>query len=259
MRIQAVNPAAGQTDAALDPDPLRNHRIDLAAAFRWAVRHDFHEAVANHFSLAVTEDGRQFLVNPRGRHFSRIRASDLLLVDSNNADTMRREDAPDPTAWAIHAAMHRNLPQARCILHAHPKYATVLASLQDSRILPIDQNTMRFYQRIAIDDGFNGMGLGGEAERLATTLGDKSILIMGNHGVMVCADSVAMAYDELYYLERACETLITAYASGQPLRIAADGVARKTAQQWQNYAFAANLHFNELKALLDRQEPDYRD
>ncbi len=246
--------SAGRSDAGLDLA-----RADLAAAFRWTARLDLHEGVANHYSLAVNRKGTQFLLNPNGRHFSRIRASELLLVDSEDGSTPERDDAPDPTAWHIHGAMHRNCPQARCVLHLHTKYATVLASLEDSSMPPIDQNTMRFYQRIAVDDGFGGMGLGDEGERLSTTLGDKKILVMGNHGIMVTGDSVAEAFDLLYYFERSCQTLILAYATGKPLRVASHEVANRTAEQWDNYSDASRLHFEEIRRILDQEEPDYRD
>jgi ribulose-5-phosphate 4-epimerase/fuculose-1-phosphate aldolase len=197
-------------------------------------------------------------MNPNGRHFSRVRASDLLLLDANDPETMRRPDAPDPTAWCIHGALHRQVAHARCVMHVHSKYATVLASLKDSRILPIDQNTMRFFGRVAIDDGYDGMGLGDEAERMVAGLGDKSVMIMGNHGVLIAAATVAQAFDEMYYLERACETLVTAYMTGRELRIAADAVAAKTAQQWLDYPGFADNHFTELKAILDEEGSDYQ-
>lgn len=242
------------------PQPAyQQERIDLAAAFRWTARLNLHESVANHFSLAVNSDGSEFLINPNGRHFSRIEASELLLLQADDHEVMKRPGAPDPTAWAIHSAMHRNLPQARCILHVHSKYATALACLADSSMPPIDQNTMRFYERMAIDEGFDGMGLGDEAERLTTLLDEgKNVLMMGNHGVMVVAETVAQAFDDLYYFERACETLITAYSTGKPLRIASHEVAQKTAQQWQSYTGFAERHFSELKLILDDEEPSYK-
>lgn len=239
-------------------DPYRQQRIDLAAAFRWTARLGMHESVANHFSLAVGVDGSKFLINPNGRHFSRVRASELLLLDANDPETVSRQDAPDPTAWAIHGALHRRVRHARCVLHVHSKHATVLASLKDSRILPIDQNTMRFFGRHAIDDGFDGMGLGDEAERMVERLGDKPVMIMGNHGVLVTGPTVAQAFDELYYLERACETLVTAYMTGRELRVVSDAVAAKTARQWVEYPGFAENHFRELKAILDEEEPDYQ-
>ena len=232
-------------------------RIDLAAAFRWTARLGMHEAIANHFSLAVSADGAQFLMNPYGRHFSKMRASDLILIDANDPTTGERADI-DPTAWCIHGAMHRKNQQARCIMHVHSKYATVLASLKDSTMLPIDQNTMRFHNRVAVDDGFDGMGLGDEAERLATGLGNKHMMIMGNHGLMAVGDSVARVFDEMYYFERAAETLVTAYATGQELRIASDEVAEKTARQFEDYPEFSDRHFSALKAILDEEEPDYR-
>ena len=234
-------------------------RASLAAAFRWAVRFNWHEGIANHFSLAVSDDSSRFLMNPAGRHFSRIRASELLLLDANDGDVMNRPNPPDRTAWCIHGAMHRQVPGARCILHVHPKFATVLSSLKDSRMPPIDQNTMRFFNRIAVDDHYGGMGLDDEAERLPQALAGKSVLVMGNHGVLVWADTVDEAFDLLYYFERACETLITAYSTGRELRIVSDDVAEKTARQWAEYPDGWQRHFTALREILDEEEPDYKD
>ena len=172
-------------------DSYYEDRTNLAACFRMTARLNMDEAVGNHFSYAVSDDGKQFLINPFGKLFANIRASDLLLLDATDESTMDRPEKPDPTAWAIHGAMHRNLPQARCVMHLHCKYATVLASLQDSSLPPIDQNAMRYFNRTAIDDGFDGMGLGDEAERLTTMLGDKRVLVMGSHGVMVVGETIA--------------------------------------------------------------------
>ena len=239
-------------------DPHQAERIELAATFRWCARLNMHESIANHFSFAVSDDGSKFLMNPNRQHFSRVRASDLLLLDANDPDTLNHPDAPDRTAWGVHGSIHRAVPQARCIMHTHSKYATVLASLKDSSMPPIDQSTMRFYDRIAVDDGYDGVAMDEEAERLATRLGDKSILVMGNHGLLVVADTIAQAFDDLYYFERACETVITAYTTGKELRYASEAVARKTARQWADYPDFANFHLREIKAILDREEPEYR-
>ena len=238
-------------------EPYHEQRAQLACAFRWAARLDMHEAIANHFSLSVSEDGTRFLMNPDGRHFSRIRASELLLVDARDPRILEREDAPDPTAWGLHGAVHRNCPQARCAMHLHPHYATVLASLADGTMLPIDQNCARFFNRVAVDDGYGGMALEDEAERCTRVLSDKRIMLMGNHGIMVTAPSVAQAFDELFYFERAARTLITAYMTGQPLRVLPDEVAEKTARQWEEMP-GFERHFRELRKILDEEEPDYR-
>ncbi len=238
-------------------DPYYEERVDLAAVFRWTARLNMHEAIANHFSLAVSPDGAEVLINPAGRHFSRVRASDLLLLNVRDPDPEIVAKV-DNTALAIHGAMHRNAPQARCVLHVHPKYATAFACLKDRSMPPIDQNTMRFYNRIAYDDGFDGMGLGDEAERLSTTLGNKSTLLMGNHGVMTVGRTVAEAFDTLYYFEKSCETLITALSSGRELDVVSHEVAEKTASQWEEYCESHTLHLAAIKEILDEEEPDYR-
>jgi ribulose-5-phosphate 4-epimerase/fuculose-1-phosphate aldolase len=233
-------------------------RVDLAAMFRLAVHFDWHEAVANHFSLAVSPHGKQFLMNPRWKHFSRIRASDLLLLDARDKSTMERPDAPDLTAWSLHGRLHANLPHARCIVHLHPAYATAIASLADPEISPIDQNTARFYNRVAYDMGYGGMAnTDAEGDRLSTLMGNKSIMMMGNHGVLVCAPTVAEAFDLTYYLERACRNLVLAYQTGKPLHVMTPDVAEKTAREWEADRDQFHSHFAEMKAILDSQDPSY--
>jgi ribulose-5-phosphate 4-epimerase/fuculose-1-phosphate aldolase len=233
-------------------------RVDLAAAFRLAANMGWHEAVANHFSVAVSPDGKTFLMNPKWMHFSRIRASDLQLLDSGDRSMMERPDAPDITAWCIHGAMHANLPQARCVFHAHPPYATAIACLADPEIKPIDQNTARYYNRVAYDLGYEGMADSDEEGlRLVRALGNRRTMMMGNHGVLVAANSVAEAFDNLYYLERACQTLVLAYSTGQKLNVMGSNVAEQTAQDWDKFADSAHSHFAEMKRILDDNEPSY--
>ncbi len=234
-------------------------RVDMAAAFRWTARLNMHEAVANHFSLAVNEDGTQFLMNPNQRHFARIRASDLLLLDANDGATMDQPDAPDPTAWGLHGSIHRLVPHARCVMHVHSIHATVLACLADSTLPPIDQNTATFFRRIIIDEGFGGLAFEEEGERFAGLLSDPKIkvMIMGNHGVLVIGDTVADTFNRLYYFERAAETYILALQTGQPLRILSDEIAEKTARQLEDYPDQSERHLSELKAILDEEGSNY--
>jgi ribulose-5-phosphate 4-epimerase/fuculose-1-phosphate aldolase len=235
-------------------------RVDLAAAFRLAARFGWNEAIANHFSVAVSGDGSTFLMNRKWMHFSRIRASDLQLHDAHDRDVLDRDDAPDITAWCIHGAMHAKLPHARCVLHLHPPYATAIASLADPEVKPIDQNTARYYNRIAYDLGYEGMADNdAEGARLAAALGNRRTMMMGNHGVLVAGDTVAEAFDTLYYLERACQTLVLAYSTGQKLNIMPSSVAEKTAQDWDKFTDSATVHFEEMKLVLDKTDPSYAD
>ncbi len=234
-------------------------RVDLAAAFRWTARLNLHEAVANHFSLSINDDGTKFLMNPNQRHFSRIKASDLLVIDANDPDTLEGPDAPDPTAWGLHGGLHRHCPHARCAMHVHSIYATVLASLADSRLPPIDQNCATFYNRIVIDENYGGLAFEEEGERCAQLFDDpkKKVMVMGNHGVMVVGETVAETFNRLYYFERAAETYIRALQTGQPLRVLPDDVAEKTARELEEYPDQDARHLEELKAILDEEGSDY--
>ena len=236
-------------------------RVDLAAAFRWAARLNFHESIANHFSVAVSENGRQFLLQRAGQHFSQVCASDLLLLDLDDPAALAGDNAPDPTAWILHGHLHQHLPQARCILHVHAPWSLTLACLQDFEFLMLDQNACRFYGRIAYDRQYNGLALDDdEGERVANLMEDgKSILFMGNHGVMVIGPTVAQAFDELYYLEKAAQVQVLALQTGRELAIIPDEIAAKAERQWNQYPTAfSDLHLNALKGILDKEEPEYK-
>ena len=244
------------------PTPNLTHwqeRCDMAAAFRWTARLNMHEAVANHFSLATNPDGTRFLINPNGRHFARITASSLIEIDANDPATMQRPDAPDPTAWGLHGSIHRALPHARCVMHVHSIHATVLASLADSRLPAIDQNSAMFHNRLVVDDHYGGMAFEEEGARCAALLADPktTVMVMGNHGVLVIGQTVAEAFNRLYYFERAAETYIRALQTGRPLRVLPDDIAEKTAQEWEAYPGFATAHLSELRALLDAEGADY--
>jgi len=247
----------GRSHLAQTEDALR---VGLAAAFRWAARFDWHESVGNHFSATLGEDGTRFLLNPKWRHFSSIRASDLLLLDATDPHTMARSDAPDPTAWCIHGGIHSRISRAKVLLHCHPTYATALCSLKNPTLLPIDQNTAGFFNRTAIDLDYGGLADDWqEGERLADAFGEQDVLMMGNHGVTVIGRSVAEAFERLYLLERACRTMVLAYSTRQPLNVMSDNLAEKTAAGMAEYTDMAFAHFDALKSILDTEDASYRD
>jgi ribulose-5-phosphate 4-epimerase/fuculose-1-phosphate aldolase len=235
-------------------------RIDLAAAFRWTARLNMHEGVANHFSLAVSDDGKRFLINPNQRHFARIKASDLLLLDADDPEVLNRPDAPDATAWGLHGAIHRLVPHATCVMHVHSIFATVLASLADSRLLPIDQNTATFFNRVVIDESYGGLAFEEEGVRCAAMLTNPrhKVMVMGNHGVLIIGQSVADAFNRLYYFERSAETYIRALQTGQKLRVLSDEIAEKVASEMDVYPDQAGRFLTGIHAILEDEDPSYR-
>lgn len=240
------------TYAATLPDTGTVLREDLANAFRICHMLGWSESVGNHFSAAVSADGQQFLLNAKWQHFDTIAPEDLLLLDSQSRETPATADA---SAWCVHGTLHRRLPEARVVLHAHSPYATALACLKDPTMVPIDNNTARFYGRTAYDLSFGGIAdATEEGERLADAIGDKSVLVMGNHGVTIVGDTVAEAFEDLYFFEKAAQTLILARSDGSPLAVLSDAVAQNTADGWRAYRGMAQKHFSYLCSVLPQRQ-----
>lgn len=235
-----------------------NARAEMAAAFRVTAREDMHEGVANHFSFAVNDDGTEFLINPK-KHFSLMRASDLWVIDANDPSSAEGSDAPDQTAWGLHAALHRHVPHARCAMHVHSTYATALASLADSRLPAIDQNSAIFHNRQVVDENYGGLALEEEGTRCAQLFQDPSVrtMIMGNHGVLFIGETVAETFTRMYYFERAARNYIIALSTGRALRELPEDVAELTASQMEGDGAAEADILNGMRAVLDAEGLDY--
>src|SRR5574338_1696148 len=158
----------------------RAARVDLAAAFRLAVRLDLHEGVCNHFSVMLPHTGR-FLLNRYGLHWSEVTASNLLALDAEG-NVLEGEGEFEKTAFWIHSRIHRAHPRAACVLHTHMPYATALALLEGGRLEMVEQNALRFHGDISYDDEYNGLVVdNAEGDRLAAALGDKRVMFLANH------------------------------------------------------------------------------
>jgi ribulose-5-phosphate 4-epimerase/fuculose-1-phosphate aldolase len=235
-------------------------RVDLAAAFHLAAANHLHEAIANHFS-AVLPDGRHFLVNPFGLHFSEITASNLIVCDFDG-HVVRGEGEPSASAHHIHAPVHRLVPRARVLLHTHQPYATALTMVAGGRLEWALHTSCRFYGRVAYDTDYDGVALADSVgERLAQALGEADVLFMGNHGVITAAPTVAQAFDDLYFVERAAQTQILAMSTGLPLATLDEALVRQVAEQTRHERFELGYierHFAAQKRLLDAAGGHYR-
>ncbi len=225
-------------------------RADLALALRAAAHHGLSEGVCNHFSVELPDDSGRFLLNPRGLLWSEIQADDIVLVNADG-DVLAGRQAVESTAMFIHAAVHRIAGKA-CVLHTHMPYATAL-TLTRARALDttLSQNAMRFYGRLAIDAHYNGLALdAAEGERIATAMQGSDVAFLGNHGVVVCGPRIDYAYDDLYYLERACQAQVLAMSTGQPLLPVGAEVAALVAQQSMAERLQSELFFEALRRTL---------
>jgi ribulose-5-phosphate 4-epimerase/fuculose-1-phosphate aldolase len=233
-------------------------RIDLVAALRWAERLGFSEGVCNHFSLALPGKPGEFLINPQGLHWSEVTPADLVVVDAAGNRISGRHTV-EPTAFFIHGHVHRASPRAKCVLHTHMPFATTLTVVQGGQLAWASQNSLKFYGRVAYDDEYNGLALDdAEGDRLASRLRDADVLFLANHGVIVCGPNVACAFDDLYYLERACMLQVLGHGTGKPLRIVPDKIAAQTRAQMDAEREQSFLHLAALKRILDREEAGWR-
>ena len=230
--------------------PVAALRADLALALRAAAHQGLSEGVCNHFSVAVPGDGTQFLINPRGLHWSEVQAEDIVLVDAEGQRLAGRH-AVEPTAMFIHAAVHR-IAGKSCVMHTHMPYATALTLTAGRALDPaLSQTAMRFHGRLAVDRHYNGLALDRhEGERIAHAMAGADGVFLANHGVIVCGERVDWAYDDLYYLERACMAQVLAQSTGQPLAPAPDDMAARVVQQSQGERLQSELFFESLRRRL---------
>jgi ribulose-5-phosphate 4-epimerase/fuculose-1-phosphate aldolase len=236
-------------------DALTQARIDLTAALRWASRLGLSEGVCNHFSVAAPGLADRFLINPQGLHWSEITAADLLLIDGKG-NVIEGRHTVEPTAFFIHARVHRSQRAPAVVLHTHMPFATALTLLEGGRLEPASQNALKFYGKIGYDEEYNGLVLdSAEGDRIAARLNGGDVLFLAHHGVIVCGDTVAWAFDDLYYLERACMVQVLAQGTGKTLKRLPHSIASATAKQMAGDRQQSDLHLAALKRILDREEP----
>jgi len=232
-------------------------RIDLAAALRWADRLGLGEGICNHFSVEVPGRPGHFLINPQGLHWSEVTPGNLVVVDAAGRVVEGRHGV-EPTAFFIHGAMHRSKPSAKCVLHTHMPYATALTVVHGGRLEWASQNSLKFHGRVAYDDNYNGLALDeAEGGRMCAQAKEADVLFLANHGVIVCGPTVAAAFDDLYYLERACMLQVLAMGTGKPLRIVPERIAGLTGEQMAQDSEQTELHFAAIKRMLDRDQPGW--
>ncbi len=242
----------------LDRTEVRQARIDLAACFRTAAKLRMHEGVCNHLSVVVPGRDDLFLVNPFGMSFEEIKASDLLVCDFHG-NVVAGDGVPEITAFYIHARVHMRHPRANVVFHTHMPNATALAMVQGQPLRWAGQTALKFYGRTLTDEHFNGLALDElEGDRIAASIGDADVIFMHNHGVMVIGANIAEAWDDLYYLERACEVQRLAESTGRPLAVIDQAMAERTyAQMRSSGRESARQHLASIKRILDKEHSDY--
>lgn len=237
-------------------------RVNLAAALRSAERLGLNEGIDNHFSYSVEPSGHRFLVNPLGFHWRELKASNLVLATADR-EILEGAHAVEDTAFFIHSRLHLKHPGARAVLHTHMPYATALTVIEAGRLEMVSQNALQFAGRIAYLDDYEGLALDHtEGDRMAAAMGDKTVLFLGHHGVIITGASIHAAWNDLYFLERAAMVQVLAMSTGRPLRPIPERVIAEMVKAINGNPDAVDQprkHLEALKRLLDREAPDYRD
>lgn len=228
-------------------------RDDLATAFRVAAAMHLNEGICNHFSVALPGEEERYLINPYGVHWSEMRPDHLVLIDGDGM-VLEGDGEVEATARYIHVAAHRANDRHAAVLHTHMPHCTALTMIEDGRLAMAHQTACRFEGRIAYVTEFGGLALDeAEGKAIATTArGDRNadVFFLAHHGVTVCGSSVAEAFDDLYYLERAARQQVLAMSTGVPLKIMPQEVVDHTARQMrQVMKVQADEHFAVLKRL----------
>jgi ribulose-5-phosphate 4-epimerase/fuculose-1-phosphate aldolase len=241
---------ASRAPLEFDSATVRTLRDDLALALRAAAHHGLAEGVCNHFSIELPDGSARFLLNPRGLLWSEVGGDDIVLVDGDGRVLAGRHGV-EPTAMFIHAAIHR-LARKACVLHTHMPYATALTLTADRCLdTTLSQNAMRFHGRVAVDERYNGLALdASEGERIAGAMRGADVAFLGNHGAVVCGERMAWAFDDLYYLERACMAQVLAQSTGRPLVPVDESIAERVRDQTLGHRRQSELFFEGLRRTL---------
>jgi ribulose-5-phosphate 4-epimerase/fuculose-1-phosphate aldolase len=231
-------------------EPVRRLRADLALALRAAAHFGLSEGVCNHFSVELPDASGRFLLNPRGLLWQEVQAEDIVMVDTQGRALAGRHPV-ESTAMHIHAGVHRVARQA-VVLHTHMPYATALTLTRERALdSTLSQNAMRFHGRVASDPVYNGLALDhAEGERIARAMGGADVAFLANHGVIVCGARIDHAFDDLYYLERACMAQVLAASSGLPLAPSTPEMAARVAEQTLGERLQSELFFEALRRRL---------
>src|ERR1700743_1611028 len=237
-------------------------RVDLAAAHPRASIHGLSEGIFNHLTFVVPGRSDRYYQIPFGMHWSEVTASSFMEVGIDDGAVKRGEGEVERSCYCIHAPIHKALPQAKAVFHTHMPYASALTRLEDPRIKEIGQTEVGLSEEIAYDDVYTGPAIDpGEGKRLAGVIGDKSILFMAKHRSPTVGAPGAEAYERLYYIERAAQVQLYAMWTREPLKKMPDSVVERTKEtyggQSRHNPTPAHRHFDALKRILDRKEPDY--
>jgi ribulose-5-phosphate 4-epimerase/fuculose-1-phosphate aldolase len=221
-------------------------RKQLACAYRLFDHFGWHELIYNHITVRVPGSEEHFLINPFGLMYREVKASNLVKIDVDGNIVGPADYGVNPAGFVVHSAIHRSRPDIHAVAHTHTTAGQAVACQQHG-LLPLSFTSMFYTDQVAYHD-FEGITLDtDECARLAADLGTKKVMILRNHGLLACGETIADTFMDLYHLQRACEVQVAACAGGAELNFASAEVATHCARQ---HALALSKG-KESKMLFD--------
>jgi len=234
-------------------------RQALAAAYQLAALHRMTDHIYTHISARVPGEDEHFLLNAYGLTFDEVTASNLVKVNLQGDALLDATGLGINLAgFIIHGAIHAHRHDVACVMHTHTQ-AGIAVSAQQGGLRMLSQHAMRFFGKVAYHD-YEGVVLDtDERIHILRSLGARNVMILRNHGLLVCGDTIPDAFDQMFYLERACQIQLAAQASGQPLIEASDAVAARVAAQFDRPGRPSkDKHWPPLLRMLERVNPAYK-
>jgi ribulose-5-phosphate 4-epimerase/fuculose-1-phosphate aldolase len=233
-------------------------RIHLAACYRLIAHYGMDDLVYTHVSARVPGRHDHFFINPYGFHFSEITASSLVKIDVEGKIVEPTPRAVNEAGFVIHSAVHTAREDALCVCHTHTHAGVAVSTLEEG-LLPLNQVSLEFYDRIAYH-AYEGIALDlEERERLIADLGEHRAMILRNHGLLTTGRTIAEAFYLMYYLDQACQLQVKTMSTGGTIVGVDRKLAEHTAQQYRRYDRPrGTLEWPALLRILDRKDPSYK-
>ncbi|PJK28878.1 class II aldolase/adducin family protein [Minwuia thermotolerans] len=231
-------------------------RVDLAAFYRLVAHYGWDDLTATHISARVPGEDA-FLLNPHGLFFDEITASSLVKVDYDNNVLLDGGYPINQAGFTIHSAVLSGRPDVTCAAHTHTRAGMAVSAMKDG-LLPLAQTALRFHNRLSYHD-YEGVALDhSERERLIGHLGKNKAMILRNHGLLTCGESVSETFNLLFYLEKSCQLQVDCLGSGRELHLPDEETCEFTAQQFDKFSPLGKRDWPGLLRKLDRIDPGFR-
>lgn len=236
------------------------NRRDLAAAYRLVAHFNLDDSIFTHISAKAGPDKETFLINAYGLRFTEVTAENLVEVDLDGNIVHDPLGAGiNAAGFLIHSAVHEARPDLACVMHTHTVAGVAVASQADG-LLPLNQWSLQFHDRLAYH-AYEGIALReGEKARLVADLGSRLTMVLRNHGLLTCGRTISQAFKLMYNLDRACRAQIAIQSSGSQIASVPDKICKLTADQyemWETDLYSRDVEWEAYLRLVGEEYPDF--